>query len=352
MRLSQRTLFLLSAFLLLLGAVSPLQSYAQINQKSENDPVVNSEPNPVQTESIPFNEDLNTQALIDRERYQQIIIEIENNSSQNAYSNELSEAYLNLASINYSLGDFDKAGETFDQALQIIRISTGLNSLQQLPVLQSLLKISEIKNDWQAVDSNAHLIFHINRQNFQPGDSKRVEALIQLSNWKLKAAAEDLLGGFKDKTLEAADLYSNEIELLKSRVDHEEKNLSLATLYLGEARSNIALAANILEKPLGDYSTGQPRTITTQRCRTVRMPNGAVRQICQTVEVPNMQAYIEPSNRKNMEISMTLSSIRKAIANTFDVLQKEKPGEQLDQLFIELHETAEAYNTFVTNNLL
>ena len=52
---------------------------------------------------------------------------------------------------------------------------------------------------------------------------------------------------------------------------------------------------------------------------------------------------------------MTLSSIRKAIANTFDVLQKEKPGEQLDQLdqlFIELHETAEAYNTFVTNNLL
>ena len=348
MCLLQRIRLVLSACLLLLGSASPLHSFSQVSQ-FDNESAENPELITVESESEAIDEEVYEQALIDRDSYEQIINEIENNSGQNAYSNELSEAYLNLAATNFSLGDFDKAAETYNRALQIIRISTGLNSLQQLPVLQVLLKTSEARSDWQAVDTNAHLIFHINRRNFPVGDSRRVEALIQLGTWKLKAASEDLLGGFRDKTKEAADLYSNEIRQLESLDDYEGKNLNLTSLYLGEARSNLALARNILEKPLSDYSNGQPRTITTQRCRLVRLTNGTVTQICETVQVPNMQ-YMNPSIRKNQEISITLATIRRAITNSMEVLKEEKPGELRDQLLIEMRETTEAYNVFVTKN--
>ncbi|MDG2175077.1 MAG: tetratricopeptide repeat protein [Gammaproteobacteria bacterium] len=356
MCLLQRLRLVLSTCLLLLGSASPLHSFSQVSQlddeSAEHPELIDVES---ESEAIDefdeFDEKAHEQALLDRDSYEQIINELENNSGQNAYSNELSEAYLNLAATSFSLGDFDKAAETYDQALQIIRISTGLNSLQQLPILQVLLETSVARSDWQAVDTNAHLIFHINRRNFPAGDRRRVEALIQLGTWKIKAASEDMLGGFRDKTEEAADLYSNEIRQLESLDDYEGKDLNLATLYLGEARSNIALAMNILEKPLSDYSTGQQRTTMTQKCRLVRLANGTVTQICETVEVPNMQYYLDPSIRKNQEISMTLATIRRAITNTFDMLKEESPGEQSDQLFIEMQEVTEAYNTFVTKNI-
>ena len=48
---------------------------------------------------------------------------------------------------------------------------------------------------------------------------------------------------------------------------------------------------------------------------------------------------------------MTLATIRRAITDTFDLLKEESPGEQSDQLFIEMQEVTEAYNTFVTENI-
>jgi tetratricopeptide (TPR) repeat protein len=349
MYLLQRIRLVLSACLFLLGSVSPLHLYSQDSQVSQFDNESAENPEQIAVESEAIDDKTYERALIDRDSYERIINEIKSNSGQDAYSNELSEAYLNLAATHFSLGDFDKAAETYDQALQIIRISTGLNSLQQLPVLQVLLETGEARSDWQGVDTNAHLIFHINRRNFPAGDSRRVEALIQLGTWKLKAASEDLLRGFRDMTKEAADLYSNEIRQLELLDDYEGKNLNLASLYLGVARSNIALARNISEKPLRYYSTGQPRTITTQRCRIVRLTNGTVTQICETVQVPNMQ-YTNPSIRKNQEISITLATIRRAITNSIEVLKEEKSGELRDQLFFEMQETTEAYNAFVTKN--
>ena len=115
----------------------------------------------------------------------------------------------------------------------------------------------------------------------------------------------------------------------------------------------MSVTKEIIERPLTDYMMGQPRSTTTTRCYLVRLPNGRSTQVCETVEVPNLDYYIDPSQRQYQEISRNLNDIRGAISYAFEIVQTEEAyTEKQNSLLLEIQQLTESYNTFVTENAL
>lgn len=292
------------------------------------------------------------QAREDKLRYEQVISALENATSQNVYNPELTEAYLNLAGVLEVLEENEAAAAVYDKALQTVRISSGLNSLQQLPVLEQLLENNLARGDWENVDNFAHLIFHIARRNYPVGDIRRVEALDRLATWKLRAIRESLFDGGSRSAFETVAMFRSEITLLEESGNFDGKGIQLATLHLGEARGQLEVARQINERPLSDYRTTSQQTISQQQCRTIRLPNGQVTTVCETVEVPNMEFYLDPAARKNQEIRIYLGNIRDAISAAFTALQEDGDVARRTELAEEMQSLTQAYNTFITENRL
>ncbi|MDC1528390.1 tetratricopeptide repeat protein [Gammaproteobacteria bacterium] len=291
------------------------------------------------------------QALSNREQYTQLINQLELEAGADAYRPELSQAYMDLGLTLQDLEQHDEATEAFDKALQSVRISDGLNSALQLPMLQELYNSNLARADWEGADLYAHLMFYVARKSFAAGDERRLAALEQMGNWKLKAENENLLSEYSNALGSAIETYQHEIELLQS-MPLEGNNLTMATLYLGEARLKMILAQQIYDRPLTEYQTpGRERSTTTTRCFFVRLANGSVTQMCETIEVPQLDFYTVPNDMKLREISGNLKDIREALVKAFTLLQIEmEQVEKRDELLAEMNQITESYNTFVTEH--
>ena len=291
------------------------------------------------------------QALSNREQYTQLINQLELEAGADAYRPKLSQAYMDLGLTLQVLEQHDEATEAFDKALQSVRISDGLNSALQLPMLQELYNSNLARADWEGADLYAHLMFYVARKSFAAGDERRLAALEQMGNWKLKAENENLLSEYSNALGSAIETYQHEIELLQS-MPLEGNNLTMATLYLGEARLKMILAQQIYDRPLTEYQTpGRERSTTTTRCFFVRLANGSVTQMCETIEVPQLDFYTVPNDMKLREISGNLKDIREALVKAFTLLQIEmEQAEKRDELLAEMNRITESYNSFVTEH--
>jgi len=318
--------------------LGPIEQYAKAN------------PEPEPLPEIDF-EAIRLQAQVDRTRYEQVISDLELDSV-GSYNPILTEAYLNLAGTLGVLGMLEEAGTVYDKALQSIRINNGLNSMEQIPILEELQENSIAMQDWEKVDRFSNLAFHITRRNFPIGDEHRVRALDELGQWKLRAVRDELTDRYQQFVRDTITMYSSERELLEAMPDYDNKGIHLAVLHLGEAKAKLAIAQQILDRPLGDFGTSGQQSYTTQVCRMVLLPNGSVRQECETVEIPNIDYYLNPSARKNQEISSNLQDIRRSIGDAYEQLQKEGDLAQRNALLAEMQNLTNAYNTFVTENAL
>ncbi len=291
------------------------------------------------------------QAMANREQYTQLINQLELEAGADAYRPALSQAYMDLGLTLQTLEQHDEAAEAFDKALQSVRISDGLNSPLQLPMLQELYNSNLANADWEGADVYAHLMYYVARKSFAAGDERRLAALQQMGNWKLKAESENLLSEYSNALGSAIETYEQEIELLQS-MPLEGNNLTMATLYLGEARLKMILAQQIYDRPLTEYQTpGRERSTTTTRCFFVRLANGSVTQMCETIEVPQLDFYTVPNDMKLREISGNLKDIREALVKAFTLLQIEmEQVEKRDELLAEMNQITEFYNTFVTEH--
>jgi len=291
------------------------------------------------------------QANIDREIQERRIAELEENNSRNFYNAELTDAYLSLGNTLGTLGQYDEAATTYERALQTVRATNGLNSLAQIPVLEAILKSQFNQKNWQAVDSTAHLIFHVNRRNYPVGSEERIQAIRNLGDWKDIAAGKQLIKANRRESLDMESLFADEIRLLEETADYPGKNTHMVSLNVGEARTKLEIAKNVLEQPISDFrSAGNPTTMA-QRCYILRMPNGSVRQVCETVEVPNIDFYVDPANMKNMEIGRRLQDVRRNIAESYELVQEEGIDlEARDAMLQDIHDLANTYNAFMTEH--
>lgn len=289
------------------------------------------------------------ETLLKLQQYEKDIVALEN--SQGAYGADIGEIYLDYGNTLQGLGRNTEAAQAFGKALQAVRVSNGLNDLQQLVILQKLQESNDSLQNWEDVDINAHLMFHITKNNYQAGHEKRVQALQNLSRWKMEDASKALTASSNASAPEALGLFKDEISLLESTEEIAGKNIQLASMYLGRAEIDLWLADRTNSMALNEFQTGNTqRTITTTQCHMVRARDGSLVQICNTVEMPDLNYYLEPAAMKSMEVRNILDDMKGSVLEAYRVLQTETATDrqaEKDALLAEVASLTEEYNGFV-----
>jgi hypothetical protein len=290
-----------------------------------------------------------TQALGDQKALELVIAQLE--TSQGAYGAELSEAYFQLGTTERTLELPEAAVETFGKALQSLKIGYGLYDLRQLPILEEMLTTYETLENWEEVDSIHHLIHFITARNPDADAELRFQSLVQLGRWKLQSEVDGLLPNREGSANEVLKLYENEIEKLEAYANYPDKSIHLATLYLDLAEVEFSEAKAKYAMPITEFGLVGQSSISTVSCVTFMGRDGKPVQSCTNVEVPNPSYYMEPSNKKNMEIRKHLDEMRDDVMQAYSALQNVTEGaDQRVELLAEVQRLTREYNDFATMN--
>jgi tetratricopeptide (TPR) repeat protein len=129
----------------------------------------------------------NREALLRRTvaLYAERVIQLE--AENGAYNNELEEELASLGQAFYGLGEFQQALDVYTRALHINRINQGLHNINQLPILELIIKANTELNNFEELDKNfSYLLWIINR-NYDANDIQRVPAYLRAANWHMDA---------------------------------------------------------------------------------------------------------------------------------------------------------------------
>lgn len=277
------------------------------------------------------------------------ITELENHGTRDAYNPELGEAYLELAGTLSAVENYTGALANYDLALQVVRVSNGLDSPNQLPILQAQLDCLERLSLWARYDDTLKLMYRISQNYYPVGDAARIEVLNQLAKWQLKAAEEGLLDMVEDRTRLVADLYENEIELIEASDTATVSDYALSSLHLGRAYAGLAMVKIVLNKPVGEYRslTSNP-TLANSHCQTVQLAAGDGSQTCMAAPLPNLNYYRAPESRKEQETVFYLEELRNAILFAAETLDQRRDFSNRDVLMDEFRFLAESYTEIIS----
>ena len=205
------------------------------------------------------------------------------------YNPALIEAYTDLAALYEEIEDYSSAITTYTNALQVARISYGLESDEQFRALESLIDNNGKMDAWQDVDDLQHLRFHINDRLYETLDPRYFTALSQFADWRLRVLRENLLElnsrGLTDVAADLSDLYGQAIASIEIQGDAKPENL-LQMIY-GKSQADISLARSVANTPFSNFQGTVSPYITVTRCRNVPNGQGQVVRQCTNVRREN-----------------------------------------------------------------
>lgn len=174
------------------------------------------------------------------ERYEQLISELE--GSGGVYLPELSEILLDLGKTYQVLGHHTEAVATFKRSLHISRVNNGLYTLDQLPILELIIKSNTALSDWEELDRNYHYLYWVNRRAYGDKDPRLLPVIDRVGRWHLNAyQLESDEFPFKH-LLSADDLFSDAIEIIQA--NHGQFDSRLISPLYGKALTNYHIAAH------------------------------------------------------------------------------------------------------------
>ena len=103
------------------------------------------------------------------------------------YDEATSEILVGLASTYEELGNFEEANRIYGEALQSLRIITGLYSEPQLVLLDRFTISTAREKNWVQVESNLNLSSHIASRLYDKSDPRYVGVASRLASWNIKA---------------------------------------------------------------------------------------------------------------------------------------------------------------------
>lgn len=235
-------------------------------------------------------------------RFEENLAQLE--SEAGPYDVSLIEALLDMGRYYTQISQHQSAAEVFERALNITRISDGLLSPQQLPVLEELIEAHKAAGAWQLADDREHLAYYLNTRLHARGTQAYADAAVALGEWKMQALRGNLLGnsalGNIREVENLRDVYRLALESpLESPLESEvpEQNLSepgmskqtrFALLY-GKALTEYNLAEYSLRTVPFHMERPVERYISEYVCTDVVGANGQVSRSCATVRRENPQ---------------------------------------------------------------
>lgn len=156
------------------------------------------------------------------------------------YHSDLSEHLTGLG-INYQVrGRHDEASEVFKRAMHVSRVSEGLYSLNQVPILERLIESNVSSGDWESASENHYYLYWLHRRNFGEDDPRMLPVITKLSNWHLNAYALDVGNGLFQHLINAHNLYSLAVNIIDT--SYGQNDLRLVGALKGLTVSNYYLA--------------------------------------------------------------------------------------------------------------
>jgi tetratricopeptide (TPR) repeat protein len=205
------------------------------------------------------------------------------------YDPAMIEAYTDLAALYEEIEDYSSAIATYTNALQVARISFGLESDEQFHALESLIDANGKMDAWQEVDDLQHLRFHINDRLYERLDPRYFNAVDQFGDWRLRVLRENLLDlnsrGLTDVATDLSDLYGQVIASIEIKGDAKPENL-LQMIY-SKSQADMSLARAVVNTHFSNFQGTVSPYITVTRCRNVPNGQGQVVRQCTNVRRAN-----------------------------------------------------------------
>lgn len=119
------------------------------------------------------------------EKYEEAIHETERN--QGAYGDQLWQQLVGLAVAQQNAGLHLEAVTSLNQALHINRVNHGLHDLNQVPIIDLLIKSNNALSDWDALDQNYHYLYWLYRRVYGTDDMRLLPVIDRVGLWHLNA---------------------------------------------------------------------------------------------------------------------------------------------------------------------
>jgi tetratricopeptide (TPR) repeat protein len=266
------------------------------------------------------------------------------------YDPALLEAYSDLAGFYNEIEDYENAVKLFTDALQVARISSGLDSETQLPVLSNLIDLNRKLEAWQEVDDLHELSLHINTRLYPLTDSHYLAYAEIYGNWKLELLRDNLLQqDFRGLANDASDLSEFYERLIVGIEDQPDVGITnLLHLVSDKVQADLALARSVASTPASAFEGLASRFITQTRCQNVRTTSGAVVRQCYNVQVENPRyrqsqrdAKRSAMNRHTRDIVRSIERLETIRATTTELSAAQL--RELDNQIVQLQTQSEQF---------
>lgn len=270
---------------------------------------------------------------LELERRQQSIEQLQ--SDLGLYDPALVEMYDDLARFYQEYGDLEQALAMYREALQVTRISAGLNSEEQLPYIDKLIDNSLAINDWQQADDMHQLRYYLKNRLYEPADPRFAAAVAELGEWKLRTMRENLLNegyrGIGREAEELSDIYQTSIARIQASPDYSEK--SLLPLYRGKSHADLETARVLVNTPYQYFEGTVSRFVYQTVCNNVSDGQGGVVRQCTNVRRENPRYRdSQQDNKRRMvyrsvrEVEVSLQNLDAILARNPDIPTAEREG--------------------------
>lgn len=129
------------------------------------------------------------------QQYNSVILDIELDGG--TWDGSLVEELAAIGSLQQQQGDHLAAIETFDRAIHVNRINSGLHTLEQIPVVEQLIQSYMVLGDWEQADTYNRYLFYVQQKAFGNDDPRLIPVLDRMATWNIQAfniGYGDLLG--------------------------------------------------------------------------------------------------------------------------------------------------------------
>ena len=121
----------------------------------------------------------------DTASYQFYITDLENRHGP--YALGLSEQLLGLGNVYQGQGLHQEAIKTFKRGIHLSRINNGLQSTEQIPLLEQLIRSLVITGDYQAADERQAYLYRIQRKVYGDRSVEMASAMMRRVAWEWEA---------------------------------------------------------------------------------------------------------------------------------------------------------------------
>ena len=104
-----------------------------------------------------------------------------------AWDSGLTEQLASIGDLEQQQGNHLGAIESFDRAVHINRISNGLHTLDQIPLIEEMIESYSALGDWENADLYNNYLFFVQQKAYGSDDPRIIPVLAPLASWNMQA---------------------------------------------------------------------------------------------------------------------------------------------------------------------